>query len=199
MAPFCHGACPVSSMDLLLRPTGPLPGHPARPLRLAVRVALSALLAVASAHAALAQPVAGPAQLGMTLAELQSAYPSLQRLARPVVAPRGLRGQWRLTDTVVAGLPFETIFFFQGPRVQRIEQVRAEEAQPCAPQDEFAAVVNATGLGFGGGQGGFGASGMDAFGTAGGADVSAHLQISGGSCAIRVVYKPTVLKDGSAL
>jgi len=203
MAPFAKGPDPVFPMDLFLRPR---PCEPVRPLRRTARLAACALLALGGAHAVQAQAQAqaepqavaavqaGPAQLGMTLAELQAVYPSLERMPRPVMAPHGLRGQWRLTDTLVAGLPFETIFFFRGQRVQRIEQLGAEEAQPCAPQQAFAAVVNATGLGYGGGQ-----SGMDAFGTAGGADVSAHLQITSAACAIRVVYKPTVLKDGSTL
>ncbi len=135
----------------------------------------------------------------MTLPELQATYPSLQRLARPVVAPHGLRGQWRLADTEVAGLPFETTFFLQGQRVQRVEQLRVDEAQPCAKQQEFASVVSATGLQYGGGLTGFASTGVDAFGTVAGADVSAHLQTSAGTCSIRVVYKPTVLRDASTL
>jgi hypothetical protein len=120
-------------------------------------------------------------------------------MARPVLAPHGLRGQWRLADAQVAGLSFETTFFFQGQRVQRIEQTRVEPAQPCAQQDEFTAVVTATGLQYGAGSAGFGPQGVDAFGTVGDADVSAHLQASAASCAIRIVYKPTVLRDASTL
>lgn len=146
-----------------------------------------------------AQPAADAGALGMTLAELQAAYPSLQRMARPVIAPHGLRGQWRLADTQVAGLSFETTFFMQGQRVQRIEQLRIDSAPPCAQQEEFAAVVSATGLQYGGGLTGFASTGVDAFGTAGAADVSAHLQVSASTCSIRIVYKPTVLKDASTL
>jgi len=155
-----------------------------------------ALLAFSICLGAQAQPAADAAPLGMTLAELQAAYPGLQRMARAVVAPHGLRGQWRLADAQVAGLSFETTFFFQGQRVQRVEQLRAGAAQPCSQQEEFAAVVQATGLQFGSG---FGPQGVDAFGTVGEADVSAHLQATAASCAIRIVYKPTVLRDASTL
>ena len=147
----------------------------------------------APAHA---EPAVDAAPLGMTLAELQAAYPTLQRMARPVLAPHGLRGQWRLADAQVAGLSFETTFFFQGQRVQRIEQLRVDAAQPCTQQDEFAAVVNATGLRYGAG---VGPQGMDAFATVGDADVSAHLQASSAACSIRIVYKPTLLRDASTL
>ncbi|MDB5849513.1 MAG: hypothetical protein JWP29_3265 [Rhodoferax sp.] len=161
----------------------------------------SALLAFSMGVGTLAhaEPAADAAPLGMTLAELQAAYPALQRMAHPVVAPHGLRGQWRLTDTQVAGLAFETTFFFQGQRVQRIEQLRADAAPPCTQQGEFGAVVSATGLQYGAGSAGFAPQGLDAFGTVGDADVSAHLQASAGSCAIRIIYKPTVLRDASTL
>jgi hypothetical protein len=170
-----------------------------RALQVASATAGAAALALCANGLAQAQPVAGAGQLGLSLAALQAAYPSLQRLPHPVVAPRGLRGQWRLTDTLLAGLPFETTFFFSGQRVLRIEQVHVDDAQACAPQQAFAAVVNATGLGYGAGSSGFGPTGVDAFGTSGAADVSAHLRMTGAGCAIRVVYKPTVLKDGSTL
>ncbi|WP_157900330.1 hypothetical protein [Rhodoferax koreensis] len=162
----------------------------------ALAVFLSATTAWSMARA---QPAADAAALGMTLAELQAAYPTLQRVARPVVAPHGLRGQWRLDDRQIAGLPFETTFFMQGQRVQRIEQLRIDTSQPCAQQDEFSAVVHATGLQYGGGVTGFASTGVDAFGTVGDADVSAHLQVSAAMCSIRVVYKPTVLRDASTL
>lgn len=154
------------------------------------------MTATVAAHA---QTTAGAGQLGMTLNELRAAYPSLQRVARPVVAPHGLRGQWQVADSQVAGLPFETTFYMQGQRVQRIEQLRTGAAQPCAQQDEFSAVVGATGLQYGGGLTGFASTGIDAFGTVGAADVSAHLQVSAERCSIRIVYKPTALKDASTL
>jgi len=181
----------------------PNPG--AAPHRLMLRLsrasanALAAFFAATAFSTAHAQPVANASQLGMTLPELQAAYPSLQRVARPTVAPHGLRGQWRLADTRIAGLPFETTFFFQGQRVQRIEQLRVDDTQPCAQKTEFATVVSATGLQYGGGLSGMAPTSLDAFGTAGDADVSAHLQVSAAMCSIRVVYKPTVLRDASTL
>ena len=161
----------------------------------------SALLAISFClcAAARAQAAVDAAPLGMTLGELQAAYPALQRMARPVVAPHGLRGQWRLAETQVAGLSFETTFFIQGQRVQRIEQVRVDAAQPCAQQDEFAAVVKAAGLQYGASSAGLSPQGMDAFGAVGDADVSAHLQASSAACSIRIVYKPTQLRDASTL
>ena len=168
-------------------------------LRAGVMLAFSFCVSLCALTSAQAEPASDAASLDMTLAELQAAYPTLQRMARPVIAPHGLRGQWRLAETQVAGLPFETTFFFQGARVQRIEQLRSDLPGPCAPEGEFAAVVRATGLQDGAGGMGLAPQGLDAFGTVGDADVSAHLQASAGACAIRIVYKPTVLRDASTL
>jgi hypothetical protein len=133
--------------------------------------------------------------LGMTLAELRETMPGLERLARPVVAPRGLRGQWRLAGTSLVGQPFDSVFYLRNQKVERIEQVRSA-AVPCNEDSTFRNVVQSLGLGYGSVP-----NGMDAFGVTGDglADVAAHLQTSAEACVVRVVYQPRVVKDASTL
>lgn len=133
--------------------------------------------------------------LGLTLAELREAVPGLERLARPLVAPRGLRGQWRLAGTSVAGQPFDSVFFLRGQKVERIEQVRSVPA-PCSEDGTFRAAVQSMGLDYGSVPNGLDAFGVLADGTV---DVAAHLQASAEACVIRVVYQPRVVKDASTL
>ncbi len=133
--------------------------------------------------------------LGLTLPELRDTMPGLERLARPVMAPRGLRGQWRLAGTSLVGQPFDSVFFLRGQKVERIEQVRNVPA-PCTEDVTFRNVVQSMGLDYGSVP-----NGLDAFGVTadGAADVAAHLQVSAEACVIRVVYQPRVLKDASTL
>ncbi len=133
--------------------------------------------------------------LGLSLAELRETLPGLERLARPVVAPRGLRGQWRLAGTSLVGQPFDSVFYLRGQKVERIEQVRSAAA-PCSEDATFRNVVQSMALDYGSVPNGMDAFGISADGTV---DVAAHLQISADACVIRVVYQPRVLKDASTL
>lgn len=160
---------------------------------------LCSAMGLGCAAPALAQGVSKTATLdqtlGLTLAELREAVPGLERLARPVVAPRGLRGQWHLAGTSLVGQPFDSVFYLRGQKVERIEQVRNVSA-PCAEDTTFRNVVQSMALDYGSVPNGLDAFGVSADGTV---DVAAHLQISTDACVIRVVYQPRVLKDASTL
>jgi hypothetical protein len=87
---------------------------------------------------AIAQKTMDVAQLGALLgadeAAVQQAYPDLRKTARPLPGPRGTRGLWSLSDTVVAGMTFETVFYFKARRLERIEQRKLVAPSECGRQ-----------------------------------------------------------------
>jgi hypothetical protein len=87
---------------------------------------------------AMAQNTMDVAQLGALLgadeSAVQQAYPDLRKAARPLPGPRSTRGLWSLSDTVVAGMTFETVFYFKARRLERIEQRKLVAPSECGRQ-----------------------------------------------------------------
>jgi hypothetical protein len=167
--------------------------HPKRAL-----VALILLMAAATALHAQALPPG--VRLGMTAEDLRAAaLPGLERVARPQRLAGGLAGNWRAAPAIVAGLPFEPIFFFAEGTLRRMEWLAAVETQPDLGAAAFADIV---------------AWGRNAFGpelasndpgsayaawVQGDTDVYAQRTTDPRHAAVRVVYKVRQIKDGSEL
>ena len=97
---------------------------------------------------AMAQDAIDVAQLGALLgadeAAVQQAYPELRKTARPLPGPRGTRGLWSLSDSAVAGMKFETVFYFKARRLERIEQRRLVAPLECGRQfDQLSSALEA--------------------------------------------------------
>jgi hypothetical protein len=84
------------------------------------------------------------ALLGADEATLRQTFPALRKAARPLPGPRGTRGLWTLSDELVEGMAFETMFFFKAHRLERIEQRRLLAPQVCTRQfDQLTAALEA--------------------------------------------------------
>jgi hypothetical protein len=139
-------------------------------------------------------------RLGMTVAELQSAaLPGLERVARPQRLAGGLAGSWHAAPTVIAGLPFEPIFYFAGGALRRMEWVADAAAQPDLGATVYAGLVT---------------WGRDAFGAElasndpasaytawvqGDTDIYAQRTSDPRHASVRLVYKVRQVKDASEL
>jgi hypothetical protein len=161
--------------------------------------ALAACALLALAHAVPAQALPPGVHLGMSADELRQAVPDLQRVARPPRLAGGLAGNWRAAPSVIAGLPFEPVFYFAGDQLRRVEWSAAAESQPDQGAAAFAEIL---------------AWGRDSFGpelasndpgsayaawVQGDTDVYAQRTADARHASVRVVYKMRQLKDGSEL
>lgn len=151
------------------------------------------------------------ADFGSTEAELRGVLPGLERNTRPPLGPRGERGLWMLPDAQLAGLPFQTTFYFKAGRLHRVEQVHVGPAPACqvsptagtSPTDvsawlstmreRYGAETGANDSLYGG------MSRQSAAWVDGDTDITADWSAGSSGCTIRVAYKPRVLKDGSEL
>ena len=143
--------------------------------------------------------------LGADEAQLQTAFPNAQRLGKPRPGPRGLRGQWAVPSTALAGMPFEATFFFKNKQVQRIEQAWNAAGSACEEDRAFTPLsrnlqarygsqpVLASGSGEGGEQL------LSAVWTRDDLEVVAHFARTAARCTVRVVYQSRVTKDASEL
>jgi hypothetical protein len=81
------------------------------------------------------------ALLGLDEGQLKSAVIGVSRLNKAVQGPRGLRGTWKVLDTQLANLHFDSIFFTRSGRIERIEQ-QSESIDPgCAEQNFYDVLV----------------------------------------------------------
>ncbi len=173
-------------------------------------VRLRRRLAGASLLLASLAPVAGKAQaapldslLGADEAGLQAALPQAHKLAKPRLGPRGLRGQWAVPGTVLAGLPFEAVFFFRNKQVQRIEQLWSASGTACGGQARFDTLSQALQSRFGSPVLASASDGgelqLSAAWTQQASEVVAHFSKGTTHCALRVVYQAREAKDASEL
>ncbi len=161
-----------------------------------------AALALCAAHAQTPWP---NVTHGMSEAEVQAALPAAQALRRPVSGPRGLRGLLVMPGTPVAGIPFDTTFFFRDRRLQLVEQLYISTQPGCDAKPAFGALVaqlhgrygqeltaNDTAAGAGG-------ANVTSSWVAGDTDVVASIAESAARCSIRLIYRERVLKDADEL
>jgi hypothetical protein len=155
-------------------------------------------------HMADAQSLWGPAQAGMTPGELKAAVPQVERSRRPDRLPNGLRGTWTLSETPLAGEKYETVFYFKDDRLQQVAQTHASTQQACDLRPAFEALLSRMRASYGlelaaddRQNSGFGT--QTASWVANEVDIAATLSTLPNRCAIRVSYKPRLLKDASAL
>jgi len=164
------------------------------------RALVALILLMGAATASHAQALPPGVRLGMTADELQAAaLPGLARVARPQRLAGGLAGSWRAAPAIVAGLPFEPVFFFAEGTLRRMEWFAAVDAQPDLGAAAFADIV---------------AWGRNAFGpelasndpgsayaawVQGDTDIYAQRTTDAHHAAVRLVYKVRQVKDGSEL
>jgi hypothetical protein len=140
------------------------------------------------------------ALLGTDEATLQQSFPQLHKAARPVPGPHGTRGLWMLSDELVAGLKFDTVFFFKARRLERIEQRRELAPQVCAKQFDQLTALLETRMG----------NAVRSSDLSGDANRSAAWSIetyrlaafqtlANGSCTVMLVHEPLIAKDAAEL
>jgi hypothetical protein len=157
-----------------------------------------------SGWSAQAQPVVDGGLLGVDEAALRQLFPQASRLAKPVLGPHHVLGNWRLDHAPLANLSLAATFFFHNRQLVRIEQ-QAALGQPMCPapkpdQAWFAQLQARYGSGLA-------ANYPDERGlqqqsvawVAQGVDVSLYLTQQPTHCALRLVFQPHVDKDASAL
>ncbi len=126
----------------------------------------------------------------------------VRKNAKPAPGPRGVRGLWTLPNDVLAGMPFETIFFFRSHKLERIEQRRLVPLGQCNQQFDYLTSALETRLGVAVRSSETGADGpsnrsaawsLEAFRTA------AFQILSGGACTLMLVQEPLDSRDASSL
>ena len=140
------------------------------------------------------------ALLGADEATLQQALPDLRKLPRPVSGLRATRGTWVLRDDTVAGLKFDTVFYFRARRLERIEQRSLTTPELCANQFDRVTAELDSHMGAG-----VRSSELPESGTRSAAwsmetyRVSAFQLPASGSCTVLLVHEPIDTKDASEL
>ncbi|MCJ0764928.1 hypothetical protein [Variovorax terrae] len=177
----------------------------AAPLLFLLRRLACGLAVLGAALPAWAQALWGAAAYGMTEAELQAALPAVQRLRKPERLAGGTRGLWVLPETPLAGASFETVFYFNKNRqLQQVEQRLAAPQPQCGTKPVFEELVaslrqlHGPELAAGDRPDGGPASSVASW-VAGDLDIIASHTEAASRCAIRVIYKPRLLKDASEL
>ena len=92
---------------------------------------ISALSLVLTSNLAFAEPAVNEDLLGLSVPALMGAFESINKVKKPQRSPRGERGLLRLPGTELAGINFETIFYFRDGVLTRIEQRRASSDSDC--------------------------------------------------------------------
>ena len=137
------------------------------------------------------------------LAQLQQSVPKLQKMAKPIWGPGGLRGLWTAAPVRIAGYAFTPVFYFQSGRVQRLEYRWASDAHPCLAAAVFEDVVRDITNQWGDA---LNAEGADQVGpvksalwVANSTDLIAYIQDTNMRCSVLLVNRPRQLKDAGAL
>lgn len=136
-------------------------------------------------------------RFGMSSQELQAVVP-VERIARPQRLAGGLAGSWRTAPMTVAGLPFESTFFFSGDELKRVEYVAAG-GDPAGVATAFAELVRWGREQFGPELGSSDPGSAYAAWVQGDTDIYAQHTVDPRRASVRLVYKARQLKDGSAL
>lgn len=144
------------------------------------------------------------AMLGMDEFQLATLLPDIKRLARPRLGPRGERGRWVASKTMLFGLPFDTTYFTRNGRIARIEKVWTAAESGCVDGFSFEGVVDKLRAEYGGGQ--VSNAPMEsesvqqsAVWVVDEAQMSLHTEVSPTKCSTRLVFQPRLVKDGSEL
>ncbi len=142
--------------------------------------------------------------LGLTEVELQASVATLQKVRKPSLGPRGLRGLWSLPNTQMAGLPLETIFFIADKKVQRIEQRASPSERECKTPSAIPAIFTALDSKYGASLSALdtdknGPSRQSKVWEAGDFDVVGHFSQSPPQCTLLLIYKWHAEKDASTL
>jgi hypothetical protein len=171
-------------------------------LRLPVPVPVPRLIPfflLAASGAAQAQALPAGVRLGMTAGELQSVLPALERVARPQRLAGGLAGTWHGAPGLVAGLPFETTWFFAGAQLRRVEFAANTQGQRDLGAGAFDEIV-AWGRGVFGPELASRDNGSEiAAWVDGDTDVYVQHVADALRASVRLVYKARVVKDASEL
>ncbi|HEY2256685.1 MAG TPA: hypothetical protein VGI11_13690 [Variovorax sp.] len=161
--------------------------------------ALGALLLALAGGMAQAQALPPGVHLGMSADELRAALPGLEHVQRPQRLAGGLAGSWRAAPSIIAGLPFEPVFYFAGDELRRVEWSASTDQLPDLGAAAFAEIL-AWGRGnFGPELASYDPSSAYAAWVQGDADVYAQRNSDPRHASVRLVYKIRVLKDGSEL
>ena len=138
--------------------------------------------------------------MGTDEAALQQTFPDLRKTARPMPGPHGTRGLWTLSDELVAGMKFDTVFFFKARRLERIEQRRLLAPQICAKQFDqlIAALESRMGTAVRSSElpetaNRSAAWSMETY------RVAAFQTPANGSCTVMLVHEPLIAKDAAEL
>ena len=164
-------------------------------------LALGLMLSALQAHA---QPALDGRLLGISEAELQATFTTLNRVKKPLLGPHGVRGLWALPNTTLAGVLFETTFYLRDKHVTRIEQLRQATGQVCRDESEFSALVSSLKIQYGAGimssdPADNQATQRAAVWEVGASEVRALFSPSPNQCSIRVIYTAHLEKDASEL
>lgn len=172
------------------------------------------LLAFLMGGCALTSPVCGQtlnssrlqefSLLGMDESTLLSQVPEVKPVLKPLLGPRGERGRWQLSQTLLFGVPFDTIFYMKNGRVTRIEKLWSTTNATCAgglfAEDMLGKLRAEYGEGLASNMPGRNESPpQSAVWAVDDAQLSMHTEVSLTKCSTRLVLQPRIVKDGSEL
>jgi hypothetical protein len=161
--------------------------------------ALAGALFALGAAAAHAQALPPGVQLGMSEDQLRAALPGLEHVQRPLRLAGGLAGSWRAAPSVIAGLPFEPVFYFAGGELRRVEWSAAVEQLPDLGAAAFGEILAWGRSNFGPELASSDPGSAYAAWVQGDADIYVQRNSDPRHASVRLVYKMRVLKDGSEL
>lgn len=142
--------------------------------------------------------------LGLLEADFVPLVANIKRIARPIRGPRGEWGKWNSAAEPYLGQSFENTYFVENGKVSRIEKSWATSAPACENGRWFEQTLEQLNDLHGPSQ----VSGSDmhaSFGqrsavwTVQEAQVSLFADLRPGKCAMRLVLKPNLVKDGAEL
>lgn len=142
--------------------------------------------------------------LGMDEFQLAILLPDIKRLARPQLGPRGERGRWVASKTILFGLPFDTTYFTKNGRIARVEKVWTAADSSCARRFSVDGVIEKLRAEYGTGQVSNAPPDNEsvrqsAVWVVDEAQMSLYTDVSPAMCSMRIVFQPRLVKDGSEL
>ena len=142
--------------------------------------------------------------LGVPERALIGTIRQLQQLPKPLKGPRNMRARWIQRDVLLKDESFNTAFYLESGRVQRIELVSNAPNSQCRSKKPWSTTIATLETW----QGLIGANGSLTGGSTeqlsvhwlkSNSDVSAFLSVGTESCTTKVVIKSLELKDASSL
>lgn len=142
--------------------------------------------------------------LGIEEAQLKTKFPDVKQVARPQLGPRGERGRWVASGTILFGIPFETIFYIKSGQIVRIEKLRTETSLGCGESIAADGIFEKLQAQYGRGQ--VSNSLMEdtsvplvAVWVVDGIQISLHTDVTPTKCSTRLIFQHRIVKDGSEL